>query len=75
MKKVVRLEPNSWRVCGSTPRRLFVMAQKKHKETFRINKRNSIMEAAKWICACCQDNHDRISEISLVMQELAFWRH
>ena len=41
----------------------------KHMETFRNNKQNSIMEATTWFCAYCQDNHDWISEFSLVMQE------
>ena len=68
MKKVVRLEPNSQRVCRSKPRRPFVTAKSIWRH-FRITKRNSIMEATNWVCAHCQDNHDWISEYSLVVQE------
>ena len=38
-------------------------------ETFRINKMSSNMEAINWICAYFQEDHDWISELSLVMQE------
>ena len=29
----------------------------------------SIMEATSWSCACFQEDYDRISELSMVMQE------
>ena len=29
----------------------------------------SIMEATSWSCACFQEDYDRISDLSLVMQE------
>ena len=39
----------------------------RHMETFSIIRRNSIMEAASWVGAYCQDNHDRISQFSLIL--------
>ena len=38
-------------------------------ETFRSRKRESIKAAINWICANVQDDHDWVSELSLVTHE------
>ena len=45
--------------------RAFFCNGQQHMETFRINKRNSIMEARQLVCVYSQNNHDWISEFSL----------